>query len=294
MWGITQRGHDHDIADYEIYLWQVGTPPEKAARLTYHSGNDRWPDIFIPGGASWPRARMRLRSEGGAAVAAAGARRRRSRRNVRMRIAVLGAGGFVGSHLVPAGSRARPRTEIDAVDRDLRQARGRPAGRAADRGGIDAPGLVDELTGGADVVVSLTALCNPSLYNTQPLDVIDASYTDLLPVVKLCAARGRWLIHFSTCEVYGRTALDASGRPTRTMDEDETAMFLGPVQRERWTYAPPSSCSSGSSGPTGVHAGLEHSRSSGPSTSSGRAWTSSRALTAKASPACSPASFTRS
>lgn len=48
VWAATQRGHDHDIADYEIYLWEVGTPPEKAARLTYHSGNDRWPDIFIP------------------------------------------------------------------------------------------------------------------------------------------------------------------------------------------------------------------------------------------------------
>ncbi len=52
VWAATQRGHDHDIADYEIYLWQVGTPPEKAARLTWHSGNDRWPDIFVPGGAS--------------------------------------------------------------------------------------------------------------------------------------------------------------------------------------------------------------------------------------------------
>jgi hypothetical protein len=48
VWGITQRGHDHDIADYEIYLWEVGTSPETAARLTFHSGNDRSPDIFIP------------------------------------------------------------------------------------------------------------------------------------------------------------------------------------------------------------------------------------------------------
>jgi WD40-like Beta Propeller Repeat len=48
VWGITQRGHDHDIADYEIYLWEVGTPFEKGVRLTYNSGNDRWPDIFIP------------------------------------------------------------------------------------------------------------------------------------------------------------------------------------------------------------------------------------------------------
>jgi hypothetical protein len=51
VWGITQRGHDHDIADYEIYLWQVGTPQESAVRLTHHSANDRWPDIFITGSA---------------------------------------------------------------------------------------------------------------------------------------------------------------------------------------------------------------------------------------------------
>ena len=49
VWGATQRGHDHDVADYEIYLWQVGHPAEEATRLTFHSGNDRWPDIFIPG-----------------------------------------------------------------------------------------------------------------------------------------------------------------------------------------------------------------------------------------------------
>jgi len=52
VWGITQRGHDHDIADYEIYLWEVGTARETAVRLTHNSGNDRWPDIFIPSAAS--------------------------------------------------------------------------------------------------------------------------------------------------------------------------------------------------------------------------------------------------
>jgi len=52
VWAATQRGHDHDIADYEIYLWKVGAPPETATRLTYHSGNDRWPDIFIAGSGS--------------------------------------------------------------------------------------------------------------------------------------------------------------------------------------------------------------------------------------------------
>jgi len=52
VWGITQRGHDHDTADYEIYLWEVGSPKEKAVRLTYNSANDRWPDVFINGASN--------------------------------------------------------------------------------------------------------------------------------------------------------------------------------------------------------------------------------------------------
>jgi len=46
VWGATDRGHDHDIADYEVFLLKVGESAEKAVRLTFHSGNDRWPDIW--------------------------------------------------------------------------------------------------------------------------------------------------------------------------------------------------------------------------------------------------------
>jgi UDP-apiose/xylose synthase len=174
-----------------------------------------------------------------------------------LRVAVLGAGGFVGSHLVPRLA-ARPRTKIDAVDRNLDKLEGELPGVRRIEADIAEPGLLDELTRRADVVVSLTAICNPALYNTRPLDVIDASFSDLLPVVKLCAARGRWLVHFSTCEVYGRTALDASGRPMRAMVEDETAMFLGPVQRERWSYAAAKQLLERVIWAHGAHAGLKH------------------------------------
>jgi UDP-apiose/xylose synthase len=153
------------------------------------------------------------------------------------RVAILGAGGFLGSHLVPA-LLARTTWSIDAVDVTFAKLARTPGDRVRRiEARIDRRGLLDELTAGCDVIVSLTAICNPSVYNTDPLAVIDASYTDLVPVVKACAAHGRWLVHFSTCEVYGRRALDAEGRPTDRMREDETAMFLGPVERERWSYA---------------------------------------------------------
>jgi UDP-apiose/xylose synthase len=157
------------------------------------------------------------------------------------RIAVLGAGGFLGSHLVAALLARRADVELVAVDVTFDKLATQPLPaerrlrRVATR--LDAPGVIEDVTARCETVVSMTALCNPSLYNTQPLEVIDANYTDLVPLVKACAARGRRLVHFSTCEVYGRVGLDAAGRPVARMNEHETAYFLGPLAQERWTYA---------------------------------------------------------
>jgi UDP-apiose/xylose synthase len=153
-----------------------------------------------------------------------------------LRIAVLGAGGFLGSHLVPRLLRLGD-VRIDAIDQDLRKldCRDRRVSRRVAR--LEQPGLVDDVTSQADVVLSLTALCTPALYNTDPLAVIDANYTELLPLVRASAQRGARLIHFSTCEVYGRRSLDLNGDASATMNEDANALFLGPIHNERWTYA---------------------------------------------------------
>jgi UDP-apiose/xylose synthase len=152
------------------------------------------------------------------------------------RIAVLGAGGFLGSHLVPALG-ARFDCEIDAVDVTFRKlgATSPKVRRIVAR--VENSELVGRITESCDVVVSLTALCNPSLYNTVPIEVIDASYTHLVPWVRACAERGVRLVHFSTSEVYGRMALDVDGARTGEMNEATTGLFLGPVSSERWTYA---------------------------------------------------------
>ena len=47
VWAASAEGHEHDIADYEIFIWKVGTPFNQAIRLTYNAANDRWPDIFL-------------------------------------------------------------------------------------------------------------------------------------------------------------------------------------------------------------------------------------------------------
>jgi UDP-apiose/xylose synthase len=154
----------------------------------------------------------------------------------RGRIAVLGAGGFIGSHLVP-GLLERFDCEVDAVDVDLKklECQGPRVRRVQAR--VEDPALVDEVTRDCQVVISLTALCNPAQYSTIPLEVIDASFTHLLPLVKRCAERRVRLVHFSTAEVYGRQALDEQGSPAERMHEDDSCFLVGPVGRERWTYA---------------------------------------------------------
>jgi hypothetical protein len=46
VWAATAEGHEPDVVDYELFLWQVGSPFSQALRLTYNPANDNWPDIY--------------------------------------------------------------------------------------------------------------------------------------------------------------------------------------------------------------------------------------------------------
>ncbi len=154
------------------------------------------------------------------------------------RICLLGGAGFLGSHLAEAlaergeGLLGGP-LALEVVDTAFSKL-ARHEGLRLTCASVRDPGLLEAVVERSDVIVSLTALCNPSLYNTRPLEVIDASFADLLPLVRLCSARGRYLVHFSTCEVYGKNLPGAEDQP---MTEEGTPLVLGPIDRERWTYA---------------------------------------------------------
>jgi Tol biopolymer transport system component len=46
-WAASAGDHEPGRADYEIFLWKLGEPPDRALRLTYHTGNDQWPDLTL-------------------------------------------------------------------------------------------------------------------------------------------------------------------------------------------------------------------------------------------------------
>ena len=159
-----------------------------------------------------------------------------SRRPVR--VCLLGGGGFLGSHLAE-----RLLTEswcrVEVIDTSVSKLEHLPQRNLrVTRVSIATPGVIASAVERSDVMVSLTALCNPSLYNTEPLAVIAANYGDLVPLVELCCRQGKRLVHFSTCEVYGYgTPRIPNGQGPHSLVEDETPLTLGPVDRERWTYA---------------------------------------------------------
>jgi uncharacterized membrane protein YbhN (UPF0104 family) len=47
VFAASNDGHEHDLADYEIFLWPLGTDALEAARLTFDANNDSWPDIWL-------------------------------------------------------------------------------------------------------------------------------------------------------------------------------------------------------------------------------------------------------
>lgn len=47
VYGASTGGHEQDSADYEIFLWDTADTNTPPARLTFHTGNDCWPDVFL-------------------------------------------------------------------------------------------------------------------------------------------------------------------------------------------------------------------------------------------------------
>ncbi|MBW8889607.1 MAG: NAD-dependent epimerase/dehydratase family protein [Fibrobacteres bacterium] len=159
------------------------------------------------------------------------------------KIALLGCGGFIGSHCLDAFL-ADPSIQVEGWDwssAKIANHLGRPNFRFH-AGDIYAQADLTERFAACDVVISLAAICNPSQYNTRGVDVIESNFIQARRIADFCAEAGRWLIQFSTSEVYGQTLAHWTGagesRPDLyEMDEEETPLLLGPISSQRWSYA---------------------------------------------------------
>ncbi|EPS70341.1 hypothetical protein M569_04419, partial [Genlisea aurea] len=167
-------------------------------------------------------------------------------------ICMIGAGGFIGSHLCEKLMSETPH-KVLAVDvyndkiKHLLEPASLPwAGRIQFyRINIKNDSRLEGLIRMADLVINLAAICTPADYNTRPLDTIYSNFIDALPVVKYCSENGKRLIHFSTCEVYGKTigSFLPTDSPLRkdpsfyVLKEDESPCIFGSIEKQRWSYA---------------------------------------------------------
>ena len=148
-----------------------------------------------------------------------------------MKIAMLGAGGFVGSNLVEflMGQDEHHVVGVDTADDKL--------------AGIGGPqfefykgdirqdrDLIEGVVRDCDVVVDLVAYANPSIYVERPLEVVDLNFFENYRVMELCIHTRKRLIQYSSSEVYGHPEGDR-------YHEDTSSLVAGPIQKQRWIYA---------------------------------------------------------
>jgi len=149
-----------------------------------------------------------------------------------MNILILGANGFIGSHLSEA---ILAKTEHHIYAMDLTE----------DKLSTCLPHdrfhfVIGDMTKQkewirehiklCDVVLPLVAVATPALYVQDPLRVFELDFEANLDIVRLCAEYGKRVIFPSTSEVYGMC-------PDDEFDEEKSHLVTGPIHKERWIYS---------------------------------------------------------
>ena len=147
-------------------------------------------------------------------------------------VAIVGCGGFIGSHLLDAVLE-RTRWRVFGVDLDFYRLQHRLNHERCEFLCADLadPAVVERIAR-FPLVVNLAAICTPSRYMGEACEVIRSNYDHPAALATACAKSGSWLVHFSTSEIYGRTAPDSG-----ELVEDSAPAVFGPVAASRWSYA---------------------------------------------------------
>lgn len=147
-------------------------------------------------------------------------------------VAIVGCGGFIGSHLLDAVLE-RTRWRVFGVDLDFYRLQHRLNHERCEFLCADLadPAVVERIAK-FPLVVNLAAICTPSRYMGEACEVIRSNYDHPAALAEACAKSGSWLVHFSTSEIYGKTTPDSG-----ELLEDETPAVFGPVTASRWSYA---------------------------------------------------------
>jgi UDP-apiose/xylose synthase len=149
-------------------------------------------------------------------------------------VALIGGAGFVGSNLARFLTSAGG-YRVNSFDLDDNKLRLRFENDDYSFERLDirsSASELDRVVAEADVVINLAAHVRPGQFLLKPLEVVDVNFFSSMATISACVKHKKFLLHFSTSEVYGKTGGNAG--PFR---EDETDCILGPVSNHRWIYS---------------------------------------------------------
>ena len=149
-----------------------------------------------------------------------------------LKIFLLGAGGFIGSHLT---QKILNESSHEIVAFDLNTASLEPfMGHerfAVHQGDIfKESAWIEEQVAASDVVLPFAGVAKPAYYLSKPLWTFELDFEQNLKVVRMCAKHKKRVIFPSTSEVYGLSS-------DEVLLEDESPLIVGPINKMRWIYS---------------------------------------------------------
>lgn len=149
-----------------------------------------------------------------------------------MKILILGANGFIGSHLSEA-ILAQTDWQIEAIDLyqdKLCHCLDNPRFHFTSGDITKEKDRVEAMIAASDVILPLVAIATPALYVTDPLGVFELDFEANLEIIRHCVHYQKRIIFPSTSEVYGMCRDDE-------FDEEKSHLVTGPIHKERWIYS---------------------------------------------------------
>lgn len=147
-------------------------------------------------------------------------------------ILILGANGFIGSHLTEylLTKRDYEIHAMDLHDHNLQPWLSHPRFHFT-KGSITIDtAWVEAHVKKCDVILPLVAIANPAIYVKNPLAVFELDFVANLAIIRQCVAHQKRVIFPSTSEVYGLSA-------DLPYDEETSNLVTGPISKERWIYS---------------------------------------------------------
>jgi nucleoside-diphosphate-sugar epimerase len=148
-------------------------------------------------------------------------------------VLIIGAGGFIGSHLSEEILKKHKDWQITAIDISSSKIKHLLPEKKFDFLEIDIVtnfnSLKDHIKR-CDVIFPLAAIASPLVYVQDPLKVFELDFEANLKIVKSAVKYDKRVIFPSTSEVYGMCNDDE-------FEEDSSNCVTGPICKQRWIYS---------------------------------------------------------